>query len=440
MIFSLRRGSLFAKTSATIALVSLTFFIFTFALIALFIVLPLAQRSADSLASLMILAADTWERLPTEERGHYLRNLEVEHRLTIGGGGSAGQIPRNRHLPFFLLVEDALEKRLGMPVRITQPSSDAHRNDFWVAVPTHGGEVSMGFHYSHEDGMEPPVLLLLVLLVGTLATLATSVVLARRLTKPLERLARATLQVGTGERMRPLPESEPLELAELVRSFNDMAQQVQDLIANRTTLLAGISHDLRTPLTRMELAVEMLGNGADPALVAGLRQDLAQMNRLIGLFLEISKGLQEEQRQTVEIAPLLSELVEDFRRQGATLEWHPCTPACARTIHPLALRRIVNNLLENAVRYGGGHPIELHCRPDGERLIVEVLDRGPGIPEDQREAVFRPFHRLEQSRSSATGGSGLGLAIVRQLAQANRCAVELFPREGGGTCARITIA
>jgi two-component system osmolarity sensor histidine kinase EnvZ len=106
-------------------------------------------------------------------------------------------------------------------------------------------------------------------------------------------------------------------------------------------------------------------------------------------------------------------------------------------VRPLALRRIVSNLVDNAIRYGGGHPVEIECAIAGERVQVCVLDRGPGIPESAREAVFRPFHRLEASRSSRTGGSGLGLAIVRQLASTNGWSVELQPRVGGGTAACV---
>lgn len=433
----LRPGTLFARTGATIAVVSLTFFVFTFVLLAGFIILPLAQRTADNLASLMVLTASSWEGFSPNQRHLYEEMLGGEYGLTINRAPPGGLIPRAHHVPFFLLVEGALADRLGRSITIEQAQGDTEPTDFWVEIPSAHAPITVGFHYSHH-GLEPPLILLLILGMGILATLATSVVLARRLTRPLERLSRATRSVGSGSPIQPLPETGPLELAELARHFNAMSGQVQDLLANRTTLLAGVSHDLRTPLTRLELALEMLDPAAEPELAAGMRRDLEQMNRLIGLFLEIAKGLQEEQRQRADIEPLLSEVVADFRRNDVAVEWTP-GPPCYRTIHPLALRRIINNLMENAVRYGEGKPIELRYYFADAELRIEVLDRGPGIPEDQREAVFRPFHRLEQSRSLSTGGSGLGLSIVRQLAEANGCKVEVLSREGGGACVRIRV-
>ena len=221
-----------------------------------------------------------------------------------------------------------------------------------------------------------------------------------------------------------------------------MALQIQDLLANRTTLLAGISHDLRTPLTRLELVIEMLEENCKPALLKQAKSDIGQMNRLIGLFLEISRGLQEEKCQRINIKPLLEEVVEDFIQGGAEIIWNQGSD-CYKSIHPLALRRIITNLLENAVRYGEGKAINLNYKVKGEGdsaiVIIEILDRGPGIPSEQLDAVFQPFHRLEQSRSKHTGGTGLGLSIAQQLASANGCKVELIPRDTGGTCARITI-
>ena len=133
---------------------------------------------------------------------------------------------------------------------------------------------------------------MLVLTIAVL-TLVTALILARRLTRPLAQLAHAATQVGQGETPEPLPEQGPVELAQLARRFNRMAQDVRELLANRTTLLAGISHDLRTPLARMQLALEMLPRTADPKLVDGLRRDIEEMDRLIGQFLEIGHGLQQ---------------------------------------------------------------------------------------------------------------------------------------------------
>jgi len=162
---------------------------------------------------------------------------------------------------------------------------------------------------------------------------------------------------------------------------------------------------------------------------------------LIGQFLEVSRGLQEGSNAMVDIASLLTEITSDYQTTDnrLTLQAHS---TCKKSINPLALRRIIVNLIENAFRYSQDR-VELLCRVEKENeqnnAIIEIQDRGPGIPANERSAVFRPFYRLEQSRSSATGGSGLGLSIVKQLADANGCRVELLPRDGGGTIARLTL-
>jgi two-component system osmolarity sensor histidine kinase EnvZ len=271
-----------------------------------------------------------------------------------------------------------------------------------------------------------------------LLALVTALVLARRITQPLARLSQAAASVGKGETPEWLPESGPQELAALARAFNLMARQVEELLANRTTLLAGVSHDLRTPLARMRLAVEMLAETSNAELVGQLLHDLEQMNRLIGALLDLSRGLGHEEKQAVDLMALAGELAADIRRGGARVECLSSAP-CVVDAAPLALRRILSNLLDNGVRYGDGKPLGIEWLQTEGTVRICVLDSGPGIPAAQREAVFRPFFRLEASRSAATGGSGLGLAIARQLAENNGWKLELLPRSEGGTEACLSL-
>lgn len=342
-----------------------------------------------------------------------------------------------------------MERRLGKPATIYETfHSEAKgalwaegEHTYWIPLTLGNEELMVSFRYGHSK-LEPPFTILIILFVGLFATLFTSLILARRLTKPLEQLSSAAKQLGQGDQIKKLPEAGPNELVELVHSFNTMAHEVQELLANRTTLLTGISHDLRTPLTRMELALEMLSDSADPSLLKSLRRDIEQMNRLIGMFLEVSQEMHEEKRQMLNIVPLMRAIVDDQRRSGADIELE-LGHIPLLLMHPLALQRIVNNLLENAIRYGSGKPIIVRCKSQvlnsTNVITIDVMDRGPGIPESELDAVFRPFHRLDKSRNSMTEGSGLGLSITRQLALANGCKVELLPRDGGGTIARISI-
>jgi len=286
-------------------------------------------------------------------------------------------------------------------------------------------------------GARPPLAALLVAIAGALVILFTSLLLVRRLTRPLARLATAAGQIGRGDAFVPLPETGPREIAVLTQRFNRMAAEISELLTNRTTLFAGISHDLRTPITRMRLALEMLPGATAPELVEHLRQDLDEMNRLITETLELARGLGPHAAELVDLRDLIDGVVTAIRQGGAVIEWSPAA-CCYCPVDTLALQRVLTNLLDNAVRYSDA-PVVLHCDCDAVAAVIRVLDRGPGIPEQDRDKVFQPFHRLEGSRSRRTGGSGLGLAITRQLCDVHGWDIQLLPRTGGGTEARLRI-
>jgi two-component system osmolarity sensor histidine kinase EnvZ len=170
-------------------------------------------------------------------------------------------------------------------------------------------------------------------------------------------------------------------------------------------------------------------------------RDVDGMNELIARCLEVGRDFAEQDTVDFDLCDLLAEVAGERAHAGAEIHGRK-GPQCRVRARPLALKRILSNLVDNALRYGGGQPVELEYRLVDGRVDICVLDRGPGLPDEEREAVFRPFYRLEPSRSSSTGGSGLGLAIVRQLANANGWSVDLAPREGGGTaaCVRVPLA
>jgi two-component system osmolarity sensor histidine kinase EnvZ len=263
--------------------------------------------------------------------------------------------------------------------------------------------------------------------------------LVRRITRPLARLSEATSHIGHGEILAPLPETGPRELVDLTHKFNSMAGELTELVENRTTLLAGISHDLRTPLTHMRLALEMLvPDKADAALIERLRRDTEQMDQLIGYTLELARGLEAHEAEEVDLREFIDGIITNYRQADTVIDWEPQS-YCPLSIDTMAMQRVLINLFDNAIRYGGNKPVMVRCHRDKEATIIQVLDRGEGIPAAEREAVFRPFHRLETSRSRKTGGSGLGLAIARQLCDARGWTIELLPRGGGGTEARLGI-
>jgi two-component system osmolarity sensor histidine kinase EnvZ len=283
--------------------------------------------------------------------------------------------------------------------------------------------------------VRPPLAAVTLVSIGTFLVLFTALFLVRRITVPWARASQAARVVGKGGIPEPLPETGPQELANLAHRFNQMAREVQELLENRTTLLGGISHDLRTPLTRLQLNLELLRENFDPAKLARMEKDLAEMNTLIGGYLELARSTQPEMAQEVDLDELLKKLAE---KHGASYQ---SGGACRFRAGPGALTRVLDNLLQNAHRYGAEETVpELRMKCGTKHVEIAVLDSGPGIPEAELEKVLRPFYRLETSRAAATGGTGLGLAIVKQLAEINGWEIRLANRAEGGLEARLILS
>ncbi|RVU49293.1 ATP-binding protein [Rubrivivax rivuli] len=260
---------------------------------------------------------------------------------------------------------------------------------------------------------------------------------SRWLAQPVTRLVGAAERLGPalaqGRQPAPLDERHgTAEVRSAATVFNRMAQQLREVFEGRGLMMAAISHDLRTPLTRLRMRLE-----TTPLEAQFQRRsvaDLAEMNALIDAVLEVFRGSAGGAApQQVDVAALLQALVDDRAEQGEPVALRPGPEGAAPTVlatEPLALRRIVDNLVGNALRYAGATEVVLQAT--AEAVEVQVLDRGPGIPEADLAAVMQPFVRLESSRNRATGGAGLGLFIARELAQRLGGALTLGPRAGGG--------
>ena len=428
--------TLFGRTALVIALVSFAFQLFTIAVITAFALVPLGRHATSDFAALLVDTAEAWHTEPATERPWLQERIARQHRIQVQDPPVETR-SFLRLLPYFHLLETSLSARVGKRVGLSAGPGEDGEQWYWADIPVEDASVRVGFPASRVD-VQPWLAMLLILTVGTVVTLITSAGLARWLIGPLSRLATATQRIGQGRRPEPLAETGPTELATLAREFNRMGEQVEELLANRTTLLAGISHDLRTPLARIQLALGMLTEKPDCDLVGRVLHDVEGMNDLIARCLEVSRDFAEQETVDMNLCDLLAEIAAEFMQAGAVIRGNK-GPDCRIQVRPLSLKRILVNLIDNAVRYGGGAPVDIEYALGDEAIEIRVLDRGPGIPESEREAVFRPFHRLEPSRSSRTGGSGLGLAIVRQLANTNGWSVELLPRPGGGTAACVRV-
>jgi len=247
------------------------------------------------------------------------------------------------------------------------------------------------------------------------------------LTAPLRTFALAARRLGRDVAAPPLPERGPQEVRQAVRAFNDMQDRVRRFVEDRTQMVAAISHDLQTPITRMRLRAEFI---EDAEQRDKLLADLEGMERMVAATLSFARDdAAAEARETVDLVALVQRVCDDLTDAGLAVEFDG-TGRLAYACRPTALRRALANLIENAAKYGERARVAL--LPADDRLVVRIDDDGPGIPEDRQEAVFKPFVRLEESRSRETGGTGLGLTVARSVVRAHGGDITLRNRPEGG--------
>ena len=342
-----------------------------------------------------------------------------------------------------------LHDRLGpdYEIRVTRTSDSSRRVIQLVPEERHAsGTTALDVSVGLPDGdtlffrvappqPDPPLPWPLFIQLGAV-TLVLGVVLflvTRSITRPLSKLARAADGVGRNVRHPPLTEEGVSEIREATRAFNTMQDRLLRYLDSRTSVLAAMSHDLRTPLTRMRLRVESVN---DESLRSRFVTDLEEMEGLVHGALGLFRGLEDDEAfEHLDVNWLLEILVAEYKEVGSDVSLdgraRDFVPA-----KPRALKRCLTNLVDNALKFGKRAMIDVE---DGEALIIRVSDEGPGIPDESLERVFEPFYRLESSRSRDTGGSGLGLAIARDIAQAHGGTLTLRNRPGGGLTAELRL-
>lgn len=275
--------------------------------------------------------------------------------------------------------------------------------------------------------------ILLTFLASLALLLPLAWFMARRLTRPIRLFAQAAERLGSDPHAPPLDESGPTEVRDAAQAFNDMQTKLNRYVEGRTQMVASIAHDLRTPLTRLRFRAEQ----ADPEIRDRMAADIEQMDGMISQALAYVRG--ETVRETpvpLDLSALVASVVHDLNEVGADASVDT-TPAVRVMGESLNLRRAVGNLVENAIKFAGAAQVAVST--DSDLAVVTVSDTGPGLPADELEAVFEPFHRGEKSRNRQTGGAGLGLAVARGVARAHGGDVVLSNREGGGLVARLTL-
>ena len=390
---------------------------------------PMTERSADDEAGLVVLSAQTWAELPdyTDARPAFELEMARMHDLVISSD-LRDLPPAGADNAYHALLRTRISERLGAPVRLLEGDEL-----LWAELPIPGGRLQIGFVPGQQDDQLPYVGLVIGI-VGAVIVLVTSALVVRRIARPLAETAGAVEAFRGAEGFAPLPEKGPRELVTLARSFNHMARDISALLSSRTTLLAGISHDLRTPLARMRLAVELLPDDVDAGLVARMAGNLEQMDELIGDALRFARSAGEAAQELL-LKPYIESVVADVDAD-VPVRWRGAEDARG-LIAPGALRRVLANLVDNAHRHARDAAVVVEV---GDALVVHVVDGGPGIPEEARERVFQPFFRLEGPGQADAGGSGLGLAIVQQLCLAHGWRVGIDASDAGGADVWVSIS
>lgn len=330
-------------------------------------------------------------------------------------------------------LKTALNTYVGRPNRI---DSSQYRNVVRIDVQLKDGVLTVLVPGNRL--FSSSTYIFLMWMAGTsLILFAIASVFMRNQIRPIRRLARAADRFGKGRQdEREIEEYKPegsTEVRQAAHAFNLMRRRILRQIRQRTDMLSGVSHDLRTPLTRMRLQVALLDDGPEKDALA---EELTEMERMIEGYLDFARGEGGEPPAETDIGELLGDVVGAFNRAGSRIDSH-IEGRVRLVVKPNAMRRLLTNLVANARKYAEHVWLKAGLRQGAVEILVD--DDGPGIPAEERERVFRPFYRLDRSRNSETGGTGLGLAIARDIARAHGGDIYLEDSPYGGLRARVRI-
>lgn len=428
---STARWSLFSSTA--LALVGSVSMVLLIALGAVtwLVAVPMAQRSAQDLAGLIMLSAQTWADLPESERARFVDELAREDGLSLQAVPHLSRLHSTR-LPYVRFLHDAVVHRMTTcPPGTIDPDTGecvymgerAQHEGYWLEIPFEGQILKFEFT-RQRVGYQIPLLLGAILIGGMVLTLLIALLITRHLTRPITQLVEKLPHSFPDQ---PLPLTGPLETRLLIEAVNQRTGQIRQLQEQRTVLLAGISHDVRTPLTRLNLSVALAESALEPELLQQMQGDIAQIHRLIDEVLQIARGAERSRKESGQWFAWLRQWQAQTRARG--IEVRLISPSsggdAAFYLATDSLRRILDNLIDNAARYGQPPFILRHqFRADAHILCIE--DQGEGLTPEEIVQLQQPFARKDSARTGVTG-YGLGLSLARVLAEAQGWQLQLTP-------------
>lgn len=332
-------------------------------------------------------------------------------------------------------LRDSFGPGADVYVRAADPAdAEARPRVLWVRLPAGARQFWVAFPRARIE-RDPIAAVVAWSVAGLGIAILATFLLMWRLNHPLGELARAAEKLGKGGNPEPVAEAGPDEIRALARAFNQMKDDLRKGEGERATFLAGVSHDLRTPLSRLRLDVEMLEGKVEGDVQRAMVADLEDMNAIIDQFIDFARSEATEPLSSVNLSELARACAERAMRSGTQVRCE-LADVPAMPMRPLALQRLVDNLVGNAARHAGGEVL-LRTLHEGPAVTVAVLDRGPGIPAGMSERLKQPFTRADEARSGSSG-AGLGLPIANRVAVLHGGRLDLLAREGGGLEARVT--
>lgn len=430
--------SLFGRNVLLIVLLIVLGQLVSAVLVRQLVLLPRLEQLAAAMARNIGAIRAGLKTLPPAQRSDFVDGFNQRARL--------GLLPADEPVGGLLLLMSPLERRFIREVSRSIASEGEDAEIIWRREA--GGSLAVRLRL---DGADHWVLLpgalparefsgawVVASLISAALALLGAVLIQRRLNQPLKRVVLSARTLAAGSSPQPLPEDGPSEIAALSRSFNHLVSSLAQADHERALMLAGVSHDLRTPLTKLRLAVEIIRDmpDADSQLMTSMTRSIEEMDAIISQFLDFARAADAENPVPTDLNALAAEVVASSADHGQPVIFQPGQLPVV-SLRPKAMRRVLANLIENAWRHGKP-PVVLNAGVDAAAVWLEVCDHGPGISPAQAEALKQPFRRAETTRAGPSG-AGLGLAIVDRVVQAHGGSFQLLVADVGGLRARIVL-
>jgi len=400
---------------------------------------PMAQQFAAQLVSVVTITRAALTHSAPESRRELLFDLASNEGIRIYPLEATDRIEPPLDSALMPNLQMSVRAKLGNDTKFASMVNDIP--GFWISFKIEDDDeywlMLERNRFERVSGLQWLGWATLVLVMSLMG----AAFISRLINQPLARLAFAAKSMARGEPPPPLPETGPVEVREANGSFNQMVMDLERVDSDRAFILAGISHDLRTPLARMQLELEMANLTEQER--NGMQSDIQQMDAIIGQFLDYAKPADSAGFIPINLTPMLAEAAQEAGRLPAMHVSVDLDEDVSVNGNATELQRVINNLLENARRYGrsegsGIADVEISCHRSGSEILVEIADHGPGVPEDDRERLLHPFTQLDTARGQANG-AGLGLAIVNRVIKRHGGRLRLKNRESGGLIVSIVL-